>query len=68
MAKAAKTAIKSGGKDRSFAAKMTKGNSAAEVAPTSLIIRPQMGDNGFYKFRRVLTKMTAENKKALGMA
>ncbi len=65
MAKAAKTAIKTN-KDRSFSSKMTKGEKV-EVITTALVIRPLKAENGHYRFKRVLTKMTKEAKEAMGM-
>jgi hypothetical protein len=57
-----------GGKDRSFAAKMAKADKgAAEQTATALVIRPFKSGNGHYKFKRVLAKLTKENKEALGV-
>ena len=53
-------------KDQSFAAKSAKKNREADV-PSALVIKPIKSENGHYKFKRILTKMTDENKKALGV-
>ena len=53
-------------KDRSFAAKMAKKDDE-EVVPTALVIKPIKSEDGHYKFKRILTKMTNENKKELGV-
>ena len=55
-------------KDRSFASKMAKGDKDKEQqVETALIVKPVKSESGNYKFKRVLTKMTQENKKALGV-
>ena len=47
-------------KDRSFAAKMSKKDKEEEI-PTALVIKPVKSEDGHYKFKRILTKMTNEN-------
>lgn len=54
-------------KDRSFAAKMAKVGKAEEDVPTAMVVKPIKGENGAYKFKRIMAKMTNENKKALGI-
>ena len=54
-------------KDRSFAAKLAKADKHEEVVQTALVIKPIKTENGHYKFKRVLAKLTDENKKALGV-
>ncbi len=56
-------------KDRSFAAKMAKGSDKdqEEQVQTVLLVKPVKSEDGNYKFKRTLTKMTPENKKALGV-
>ncbi len=56
-------------KDRSFAAKMAKGNEKEqeEQAQTVLLVKPVKSAEGHYKFKRTLAKLTPENKKALGV-
>lgn len=53
-------------KDRSFTAKMAKKDAPEEV-PTALIVKPVKTETGHYKFKRVLAKMTSENKKEHGV-
>ena len=52
-------------KDRSFSAKMSK--KGEEAAPTALVVKPVKCEDGHYKFKRILAKLTAENKKELGV-
>jgi hypothetical protein len=55
-------------KDRSFANKMSKADqNQEEVIPTALVVKPVKCQDGHYKFKRVLAKMTKENKQALGV-
>ena len=54
-------------KDRSFAAKMAKADQGEEVIQTALVIKPIQSKDGHYKFKRILTKLTKENKEALGI-
>ena len=56
-------------KDRSFAAKMAKGTDKdqEEQIQTVLLVKPVKSDEGHYKFKRTITKLTPENKKALGV-
>lgn len=56
-------------KDRSFAAKMAKGNDKGqdEQVQTALLVKPVKSEEGHYKFKRTLAKLTPENKKALGV-
>jgi len=53
-------------KDRSFSGKMNKGQEE-EVVPTALVVKPVKSEDGHYKFKRILTKLTSENKKELGV-
>ncbi len=56
-------------KDRSFAAKMAKGTDKdqEEQIQTVLLVKPVKSEEGHYKFKRTMTKLTPENKKALGV-
>lgn len=55
-------------KDRSFANKMSKADqNQEEQIQTALVVKPVKSDTGHYKFKRVLTKMTKENKQSLGV-
>ena len=55
-------------KDRSFANKLAKvEHKQEEQTPTALIVRPVMSEKGHYKFKRLLAKMTKENKQSLGI-
>ena len=55
-------------KDRSFAAKVAKGNQDQdEQVQTALVVKPVKSESGNYKFKRTLAKLTPENKKALGV-
>ena len=56
-------------KDRSFAAKMAKGTDKdqEEQVQTVLLVKPVKSEDGHYKFKRTLAKLTPENKKALGV-
>ncbi|MCY4545142.1 MAG: hypothetical protein OXD39_07880 [Gemmatimonadetes bacterium] len=56
-------------KDRSFAAKMAKGTDKdqEEQIQTVLLVKPVKSEEGHYKFKRTITKLTPENKKALGV-
>ena len=54
-------------KDRSFASKVAKADKHEEIVQTALIIKPIKAENGHYKFKRILTKLTDENKKAHGV-
>ena len=56
-------------KDRSFAAKMAKGSdkNQEDQAQTILLVKPVKSEDGHYKFKRTLTRLTPENKKALGV-
>jgi len=55
-------------KDRSFASKMAKGEKDQdEPVQTALVVKPVKSESGNYKFKRVLAKLTPENKKALGV-
>ena len=56
-------------KDRSFAAKMAKGTDKDQVeqVQTVLLVKPVKSEEGHYKFKRTITKLTPESKKALGV-
>lgn len=57
-------------KDRSFAAKLAKGaadKGQDEQVQTVLLVKPVKSEEGHYKFKRTLTRLTPENKKALGV-
>ncbi len=56
-------------KDRSFANKMSKKGdpNQEEVILTALVVKPVKSETGHYKFKRLLTKMTKENKQSLGV-
>ncbi len=54
-------------KDRSFAAKMSKKDGDQEAVPTALVVKPIKSEGGSYKFKRILVKMTSDNKKELGI-
>jgi len=55
-------------KDRSFANKLAKAeHNQEEQTPTALVVRPVMSEKGHYKFKRLLAKMTKENKQSLGI-
>tara|TARA_B100001750_G_C15396417_1_gene540279 strand:+ start:540 stop:683 length:144 start_codon:yes stop_codon:yes gene_type:complete len=38
-----------------------------EPVQTALVVKPVKSESGNYKFKRVLAKLTPENKKALGV-
>ena len=56
-------------KDRSFAAKLAKGSDKGQEdqVQTVLLGKPVKSEEGHYKFKRTLTRLTPENKKALGV-
>lgn len=55
-------------KDRSFANKLAKAEqNQEEQDPTALVVKPVKSEQGHYKFKRVLAKMSKENKQALGV-
>lgn len=54
-------------KDRSFSAKIAKADKGEDIVQTALIIKPVKAENGHYKFKRILAKLTDENKKAHGI-
>ena len=55
-------------KDRSFANKLAKPDpNQEERTPTALVVKPVKSEGGHYKFKRVLAKMTKENKQILGV-
>ena len=55
-------------KDRSFANKLAKAeHNQEEPTPTALVVRPVKSVTGHYKFKRVIAKMTKENKQSLGI-
>lgn len=55
-------------KDRSFANKMSKADqNQEEQIQTALVVKPVKSETGHYKFKRVLAKMTKENKQSLGV-
>ena len=55
-------------KDRSFANKLAKAEqNQEEQTPTALVVRPVKSVTGHYKFKRVIAKMTKENKQSLGI-
>ena len=55
-------------KDRSFANKLAKAeHNQEEPTPTALVVRPIKSEKGHYKFKRVLARMTKENKQSLGI-
>ncbi|MDP7235241.1 MAG: hypothetical protein QGI34_00735 [Candidatus Latescibacteria bacterium] len=55
-------------KDRSFANKLAKAeHNQEEQTPTALVVRPVKSVTGHYKFKRVIAKMTKENKQSLGI-